>query len=403
MVALPILALLECIILFRLRDAVSGKRNCSERFSNGDQNSIYLSIQNKYSIPVLMQVIDEAPVEFEIRNFNHRMRMKANSACTLHYTLRPVRRGIYHFGYLRIYVNSPLGLVSRRFILEKPQSVSVYPSYLQLRKFELLAISNRLTDLGIKKIRKIGHNREFDQIKEYVAGDDIRTINWKATARKSYLMVNTYQDEKSQQLYCIIDKGRTMKMPFEDMSLLDYAINSSLVLSNIAIRKEDKAGLLTYSNKLGHFVKADKKPNQMARILEALYSQDMEFKESDVARLYMQVSAQIKQRSLLMLYTNFESLVSLHRQLPSLRKIASQHLLVVVFFENTELRSLTQMKADRLEEVYVKAIAEKFAFEKRQIAKELQRYGIHCILTSPEQLTVSSVNKYLELKARGMI
>lgn len=403
LISLVVLSIVEFAILFMVRKGISAKRICSDRFSNGDDNDVYLALQNHYRMPVFASVIDEVPLRFEIRNFNHRLSLSPGENKTLHYRLRPVLRGEYHFGFIRIFVNTPLGLLSRRFTLGEANMVAVYPSFLQLRKFELLAISNRLTEYGIKKIRKIGHNREFDQIKEYVLGDDVRTLNWKATARKGNLMVNTYQDEKSQQMYCLIDKGRTMKMPFNELSLLDYAINSSLVLCNVAIRKDDKAGLLTFSNRPGNFVKAEKKPNHMEKILETLYNQDMNFKEADFGRLFMHVKTQIKQRSLLMLYTNFESMVSLQRQLPYLRKIASQHLLVVVFFENTELRELTEMNTKNLEEVYVKTIAEKFSYEKKLIAKELQKYGIHCVLTAPQNLTVNSINKYLELKARGMI
>src|SRR5204863_4089375 len=128
---------------------------------------------------------------------------------------------------------------------------------------------------------KIGHSMEFEQIKEYVSGDDIRTINWKATARKSSIMVNNYSDEKSQQVYCIIDKGRLMKMPFNNLSLLDYAINSALVLSNVCLQKQDRVGLITFSNKMGTLLAADRKPVQMANILQLLYNQETDFLESD--------------------------------------------------------------------------------------------------------------------------
>ena len=111
---------------------------------------------------------------------------------------------------------------------------------------------------GVKKIRRLGHTMEFDQIKEYVRGDDIRSINWKATARSNQLMVNQFQDEKSQQVINIIDTGRVMKMPFDGLQLLEYAINTSLVISNIAILKDDKAGLLTFSNKEIHAVRPEK-------------------------------------------------------------------------------------------------------------------------------------------------
>jgi uncharacterized protein (DUF58 family) len=241
---------------------------------------------------------------------------------------------------------------------------------------------------------------EFEQIKEYVRGDDIRTINWKATARKGSLMVNNYTDEKSQQVYCIIDKGRLMKMPFNELTLLDYAINSTLVLSNVCLQKQDRVGVMTFANKMGSLIAADKKPIQRENILQLLYNQHTAFLESDYEMLYMQIRNRIKHRSLLVLYTNFESLSGLRRQLNYLRSIARHHLLMVVFFENTELHQLSHLNASNIDEVYIKTIAEKFEFEKRLIVKELQKHGILAVLTAPEQLTVNAVNKYLELKAR---
>jgi len=130
-------------------------------------------------------------------------------------------------------------------------------------------------------MRRLGHSMEFEQIKEYVSGDDYRTVNWNATARKGALMVNNFTDEKSQQVYCIIDKSRVMKMPFEGLSLLDYAINASLVLSNIALLKQDKAGLITFAENLSAFLPAEKKETQMHLILQALFNQKTRYLESD--------------------------------------------------------------------------------------------------------------------------
>ena len=141
----------------------------------------------------------------------------------------------------------------------------------------------------------------------------------------------------------------------------------------------------------------------MFLIQEALYKQKTAYRESDFSRLYSLVRTKIRQRSLLLLYTNFESRVSLERQIPFLASMARNHLLVIIFFENTEMSSLLTGKARTLRNIYHKGIAEKFAFEKKLIVKELASYGIHSILTPPEQLTVNTINKYLELKARGLI
>jgi uncharacterized protein (DUF58 family) len=194
-----------------------------------------------------------------------------------------------------------------------------------------------------------------------------------------------------------------MKMPFEELSLLDYSINTSLVLSNVALMKQDKAGLLTFSENIGSFLPAEKKALQMQSILETLYNQKTRYLESDFEKLYIFTRRKITQRSLLILFTNFESLTGMRRQLPYLKKIAENHLLITVFFENTELTKFIDRPSENLEEVYAKTIAENFAYEKRQIVKELNQAGILTILTAPKNLTVNALNKYLEIKARGML
>jgi len=281
--------------------------------------------------------------------------------------------------------------------------VPTYPSFMQLRKYNLVAISNNLHQYGIKKIRRIGHTMEFEQIKDYVLGDDLRTINWKATAKKSQLMVNQFQDEKSQPVYSVIDKGRVMKMPFDGLMLLDYAINAALVISNVALKKHDKAGIIAFSKKLENIVVAEKRTSQMNLILEALYNVETDFHESDFGRLYADIKRNITQRGLMLLYTNFETLDGLHRQIPYLKGIAKNHLLVVIFFKNTELERIINNPAETVQQAYDKVIAEKFAFEKRLIVNELQKYGIQSILTTPENLTIDTINKYLEIKARGLL
>ncbi len=400
---LLVLSVMDYILLFAKKNAIKARRTMAERFSNGDDNDIRIDFENNYGFAVQLEVIDEIPHQFQRRDILFTLSLNPNEQKHLTYQLRPVKRGVYEFGFVRVFAASPIYFFTRKFTLDEAVNVPVYPSYLQLRKYQLMAISNRLNEAGIKKIRRFGHSMEFEQIKEYVQGDDYRTLNWKATARRGQLMVNTYSDEKSQQVYCVIDKGRVMKMPFEELSLLDYSINASLVLSNVALMKQDKAGLVTFSDGIGAFIKADKKALQMQVILETLYHQKTRYLETDFERLYTVLKTKATHRSLVVLFTNFESLSAMRRQLPYLRKIAAQHLLVVVFFENTELKSVLENTAENIEAVYTKTIAEQFASEKKQIVKELNRYGIMSILTAPKDLTVNTLNKYLEIKARNLI
>jgi uncharacterized protein (DUF58 family) len=199
---------------------------------------------------------------------------------------------------------------------------------------------------------------EFEQIKEYVLGDDMRTINWKATARRASLMVNQFTDERSQQVYLIVDQGRLMKMPFDGLSLLDHAINAALVLAHVGLQRQDRVGLITFSKGLDTLLPADRKAIQMEHISQALFKQETNFQEPDFERLHAQIRARIRQRSLLVLFTNFESMTGLKRQLPYLRALARHHLLLVVFFENTELAEKANQLAPNLEGVYIKTIEE---------------------------------------------
>lgn len=403
LLVLGILLTIDILLIYGTRNGLKGARSANEKLSNGDENKIQLHIKNHYNFVTFLKIIDEIPHQFQIRNFLFQTSLEPSASKTLEYKLRPVKRGEYKFGALNVYTSTKIGFIARRYRFAQQQMIPVYPSYLQMRKYELLAISNRLTEAGIKKIRKVGRNQEFEQIKEYVQGDDIRTINWKATARRNNLMVNHYQDEKSQQVYCVIDKGRIMKMPFEQMSLLDYAINASLVISNIAMNKDDKAGLITFSHQIETILPARKGLAQMQGILEILYKQNTTFKESNFEKLYITLKRKIKHRSLIILFTNFESESALARQLPYLKAIASNHLLLVVLFENTELENLLESPAYSTEEVYLKTVAEKFDFEKRLIVKELRKYGVHAVLSTPQNLTVNTINKYLEFKSRGLI
>lgn len=403
LILLGLALVVDTLLIYSIKNGVKAERWLPDRFSMGDDNKVILLFQNHYHFPANISVIDELPAQFQERKWLRKLRMETKGKSMLEYKLRPVTRGEYVFHDINVYVQAPLGLVKRKYIFPAQHTVKVYPSFVQMRRYQLLAVSNRLQEAGVKKIRRIGHSLEFEQIKDYVRGDDYRTINWKATARKGNLMVNSFTDERSQQVYCLINKGRVMKMPFDNLTLLDHAINASLVLSNVALIRQDKAGLITFEKEIDTFLPADKKPTQMNLILESLYRQQTTFLEPDFEKLFSVIRNRITNRSLLILFTNFESLESLNRALPALKRMAHYHLLLLVFFENSELKSITSKQATTLEGIYIKTIAEKFAYEKRQMVKELHKNGILSILTTPANLTVNTINRYLELKTRTSI
>ena len=400
--ALFVLVLADGYILYRTQ-GIQAFRRCSDRFSNGDDNEVSIRVESTYSRPLSLEIIDEIPFIFQNRDVCFRTTLQPNEGKTISYHLRPTRRGVYSFGQIRVFVTDKIRLLSRRYTCGQPQDIKVYPSYLMLHRYELLAMSDNLTELGIKRIRRVGHQTEFEQIKEYVKGDDYRTINWKASARRHELMVNVYQDERSQQIYSVIDKGRVMQQAFRGMTLLDYAINASLVLSYVAMRKEDKAGLVTFDEHFDTFVPASKQPGHMQTLLEKLYSQQTTFGETDFSALCVHLNKHDNKRSFLVLYTNFASISSMNRQLAYLQRLNRQHRLLVVFFEDADLKAYIESPARDTEDYYRHVIAEKFAFEKRLIVSTLKQHGIYSLLTTPENLSIDVINKYLEMKSRQLL
>jgi uncharacterized protein (DUF58 family) len=393
----------EVALLFFRRPRVTCIREMNPVFSLSDPNKVSLHLSNRSRLWLRMAVYDELPFQFQKRDFEEHIALGSGEMTTIKYELTPLSRGTYTFGHTNALISSRIGLIERKMELANYTEVSVYPSIIQMKKFELRAMKHIAHESGIKKMRRIGHSYEFEQIKNYVEGDDYRSINWKAAGRRNTLMVNQYEDERSQQVYCIVDKSRAMKMPFGGLSLMDYAINTTLAISNIIIKKQDKAGLLSFSDVMGSTLKADRDSGQLQRILDALYREKERQGESNYELLYQAVRRLIGARSLLLLFTNFESTYALDRVLPTLRKLQASHLLVVVFFENTEIRELARQPVTRTADIYRQTVSRQFLQEKKEMVTRLRQFGIQSILTRPEDLTINTINKYLELKSRGLI
>lgn len=403
LMAFLVLIIMELIMLYGNKHGISAKRNLAEMFSNGDKNPVNISIINNYSFTVDITVIDEIPFVFQVRDFSLQKKIGAESALEQTYYLTPVKRGEYSFGKLNIFARALLGMVERRYQFEQHSTIKVYPSFQQIRNIDFYSFASLKSPFGHKKIRQAGHNMEFEHIKNYVPGDEPRHINWKATARKNALMANYYQQEKAQHIYSLIDMGRSMEMAFKGMSYLDYAINASLALGRVALKNSDRFGMLSYTNKLHQFLPAESRHNQFKLLMESLYNQQTDFRESSLESVLNMIRNRISTRSLLIIFTNYMSRYGVERQVGYLKNLASRHLVLLVSFENTTLSDITKQEAENLEQIYTRTIAESFMFEKSQVLKELGRFGIQHLITRPEDLTVDSINKYLEIKNRGLL
>lgn len=376
-------------------------RNVIDRLSLGDPQNVTYNLANTSNSDLDITLVDELPYQLQYRDEIISGPINKGKEVVKNFSITPLLRGLYKFGDINLYVSNPrLGFVQLRKSINAVKESVVYPSIIQMKKYELQVFSKTASLSGIRKARKIGESDEFEHIRPYIQGDNIRSINWKATSRKNQLMINEYQNTRSQTVYSIIDKGRAMKMPFLDMTLLDHAINSALVISNIILKKYDKAGLITFSNKIGSMVKASSKHGQLELISKKLYDQKTDFKEPSFELLYYTIRKQISQRSILLMYSNFENMVDVERNLPYLKSIAKKHLLVLILFINTEILDAANIECSSKAEIYLKTFADKALYEKQKISQLLNIHGIQTILTKPEDLSINVINKYLEFKSK---
>ena len=398
------MCIVDVLLVHHPRMKFQAERRTPEYLSLGSINPVYVSIDYSSPIDLRVELIDELPYQFQERNMSHRFSLSRSQARhELKYTIRPTERGEHHFGHINLIVRSYLDLFARRVSVDLAETLHVLPSIILMKELEVKAFARIADQAGVKKVRRLGVSYEFEQVSPFSQGDDIRHINWKATGRSRELMVNRYEMERSQPIYAVICKGREMLMPFEGLSLLDHSVNSALALSNIALLKYDRMGLITFSDRIGSALKADNKSGQLKRIMNALYNETERQLEADYSMLSMALRRIARTRSLVFLYTNFETEHALDRALPGIRSLAKRHLLVVIVFRNTELVEEADREAQDLRGIYSSTLARKMMNEKTSITRKLQRLGVHTILTDPDKLATDTVNKYLDLKLRGLV
>lgn len=396
--------------LYLYKGTLTATRKVDINMSNGMDNLVEISLANSFPYSVNIVVLDEAPDILQLRDNALTAMLEPGAQKTLSYNIHPVKRGLYTFHNTNVFVNVWPFFVSRRIVSSNEQHVRVYPAFKFLHNMEMLSFRNREMTLGAHTQSRIGQSKEFENIREYVLGDDYRMINWKASARRHLLMVNQYAQEKRQDIYAFVDKGRGMQHTFENLSLLDYSINSTLQLSFVCIQQQDNVGLLTFERNINTFFQAVGGMSQIHKFREALYAESTEFAQSDYSALFSFCQRNIKKRSLLIIYTQFDSVNSLNRQMPYIKELAKLHLVLIVFFIDSDIQQLCYQSPSEMStvdkpmtgtEVYAtQMVAQRMSFEQHQIVRELKKHGIFSLLTSPESLTVNVINQYLALKER---
>lgn len=378
-------------------------RKTPQHFSLHDENKVEIHLDYQGERPLVIDIFDETPSQFQLRDLSFTRKLEKGQE-VLQYFVTPVIRGAYSFDQIQVLAQGPFGLSQWQKTYQKEvQLVKVFPSFMQMQFFEALVFQSNNAQLGIRKTRRLGHGYEFSHIRQYAQGDDPRTLNIRASARSGKWMVNSFIDERSQAVYALILTGRIMRMPFDGLTLLDYSINSSLSLLNVAMKNQDQAGLITFSGNVKEMVPANSKSQQLQMIMDKLYNVEADYEEANYEGLYQFVFEKIRRRSLLLLFGHFMTISSLERVLPELKKLNFNHLLVVIFFKNTELEGFRDQVPEDLQDIAAQTMAAKLVEDQFKMARILAQHGIQCVHTSPDQLSSDVLSKYLELKSRGLI
>ncbi len=400
-----IVSIADAVMLMTLR--LEGERSIASKLDLGEENIISFNVKIKKGRLRGAYVIDEIPTEFLTDTDRHDMEKDRDGDYGCHYAITPSCRGHFELGRTLVFA-SFLGLLERRIVLvNSGKKVDVYPAFSRLREKDEQVRSKQILSTGSHKRQLPANQTEFRDIREYVVGDDIRTINWKATARTGNTMVNEYEDERSQHIVNVIDCGSAMQRTFHALSLQDHAINASLLVSYSALEKEsDCVGVCSYGPKGISFLPPRAGKVQFKSIMQQLYALGTEYGESDIEQLCLMLDRNVKRRSLVFLYTEIPTMSALERQLQFFKRISTRNCLVVVNCLDKELESVSERhfegKTQRKyhSQCVERTLAKDMVNQKQLIADTLQQNGIYCLSIYPEALSFGVLKKYLELKEK---
>lgn len=404
LVLLAIGLLGETILLYSKAQPLTLERQVPKVLSNGDENEITLQYRNNTSQILHLTIYEDLPDQLQLFTWKKELKISPRATSNFIYNITPTERGeyVWYNNFVLLKANL-LKLVARKIVFDQHNVVPCFPSFQQFKKLKISALVSNHSQMDGTHVRKLGQSMEFEQIKNYTVGDDIRHLNWKASAKQGKLMLNQFQDEKSQEIYCVIDMGRSMLQPFDQKTLLDYAVNASLGLTRAVIEMKDKAGLLNFYNDHCSLLKPKSGNLQFRKVNEVLYNINGVELDSSYELLYKFSRNQLKQRSLMVLFANFDNAEAVKRNLPYMKAMAKYHLLLLVIFKNTELQKYVNEPAKNTEEIYSKTIAQSMLNEQEILARELNTYGIITVICEPHNLSISVINKYLQIKRRLMI
>ncbi|HEU4391365.1 MAG TPA: DUF58 domain-containing protein [Blastocatellia bacterium] len=386
------------------RDAFRVEREMEDRFSMGAANSVTIKITNRSSRPIKFQVKDEYPPQMELLSPREaHLTIQPNRARSFGYELFPTARGDYAFGNTAVRFQSRLGLVWRQLSFETARTVRVYPNIRQAKENELYAHRNRDLKEGHRRMRLKGQGREFESLRDFVIGDEIRHISWPASARRGKLITRQYTVERNQNIVVMLDAGRLMTARIGQLSKLDHAINATLSIAYVAAAGGDNVGLLVFSRKVISYSPPKRGRDQINRVMEALYNVEPQMIEPSYGRAFSFLGANCHRRSLIVILTDLVDRDASAELLTHTSRLVPRHLPLIVTIADTDLRALARSFPATSADVYRQSVAEEILRQREEALSRIHQLGGLALDVSAGRLSFELVNKYLDVKERGLL
>ena len=379
-------------------------REFSGRFAVGAETSVSINIQNTQPQAISLVVNDEYPPQMRLSGLREaRIRVEGQTSAALVYGLTPPKRGRFEFGQIAVRFVSRLKLVWCETRVGEAEAVKVYPNMRRAREAELKALGARSLVASHRKTSWRGEGREFESLRDYVRGDELRHISWSATARRGKLTTRQYQIERDQTILIAIDGGRLMTARIEQETKLDSAVHAALALMSAAARAGDNAGLLVFGRKIKSFLPPGRGHEHIDAALEALYSVEPEMIEPSYSRAFEFIAANSKRRSLVILLTDLVDEEGSKELLTSLRLLRPRHLPLVVTIADRDLKAVVSNAPVNVRDLFTQSVAEEIMYLREAALRLVESQGGLALDVTAAALAPALLEKYLQVKERGLL
>src|SRR5256712_1494646 len=402
-VALVIIAVVDARTS-RLPAGVGIAREFGGRFAVGAETEVRIDIKNSTPRAVSIIVKDEYPPQMNLSGLREaRVRVEAQRSAALIYGLTPPKRGRFEFGQIPVRFLSRLRLVWCETRVAGAKAVKVYPNMRRAREAELKALGARSLVASHRKTSWRGEGREFESLRDYVQGDEVRHIAWTATARRGRITTRQYQIERDQTILIALDAGRLMTARIETETKLDSAVHAALALMSAAARAGDNAGIIVFGRRIKTYLPPGRGRDQMDAALEALHAIEPEMIEPSYARAFEFIAANSKRRSLVVLLTDLVDEEGSRELLTSLRLLRPRHLPLVVTIADRDLKAVVREGPATARDLFTQSVAEEIIYYREAALRMVESQGGLALDVSAAALAPALLEKYLRVKERGLL